>query len=85
MGVSIFFRWLVALGLGALLAHLLQGPIVACIGQLLGPPPNPDTASSAPVIRADLLSFLTLLARAAVAAGVAIIVLRVSGRRRARS
>lgn len=82
MDTSLLFR-LAAIGAGVLSAYLMQGPIAAGIGELLGPAPDPDTASSAPVIRADLLFALTLLFQIVFAAAVALILLRVTRRKRA--
>lgn len=82
MDTSIFIRWLVAVGAGVLLAYLMQGLINAGIGELLGPAPNAETASSAPVIHADLLLLLTLLVQIALAVGVAHLLLHVIRRKR---
>ena len=82
MKSSTVFGWLVAIGFGGLLAYFMHGPINSEIAGVLGPTLDADTASSAPVIRADLLLVLTLLVQIAFAAGVAAILLYIAGRKR---
>jgi ABC-type antimicrobial peptide transport system permease subunit len=78
MDISLLIRWLFAIAAGVLAAFLLHGLVNAAIASLLGPAPDAETASSAPVIHADLLFRLTLTVQIALAVVVASVLLLVT-------